>query len=270
MSWKILLIIVLAPSVAWSAPSFLFTSFEPFGGRSQNLSQEVVTELIKLMDQAHPDWVVSSCILPVVYDRAAAVAQECLKKLDLVDTVISFGEGGCQMRLETAAHNWDQAPGFPDNDGNIRSGSPIFLGAPPHLGLRWPADQMFCALSEADQSKVLISESPGAFVCNNTAYRLAAGLSNVSLLQYGFIHVPPKSCGSSANDPAKNAAIILRLIEGAVSFNRTRVPPDYPLPHRGSKAKMPVSRVEIDHALEKNLLPCSRRFLEKLREKVVD
>src|SRR5579885_813003 len=105
-----ILFLLGAPMSAYAArgaqTTILLTGFEPFGGRARNNSYEIAKRL-----KADPGLLgqgigVEICELPVVYDRAAAVAQACFEKLSQrPDFVVSMGEGGCDIRLETAATN---------------------------------------------------------------------------------------------------------------------------------------------------------------------
>src|SRR4051812_45623816 len=148
----------------------MLTGFEPFDGRAKNNSWEIASAVAAAKRELGNDVVVSTCLIPVVYDSAAHAAESCFAAEAVKpDVVISLGEAGCQLRMETAAHNVDDTPGFPDNAGNIRTSSPIEPGGPAHVGFNLPVPEMYCALSSAKKKDTEVSATPGGFVCNNTA-----------------------------------------------------------------------------------------------------
>ena len=176
------------------ASRILVSAFEPFAGRQENRSRVVLEELARALEGT--DIEVIPCILPVVYDRATEVLQDCLGRSGPVDFVLGLGEGGCALTLETAAQNRDDTPGLADNAGQIRRGTPILRGTPDSLGLYFPVERLYCGLPNDFRERVELSRSPGAFVCNNTAYRMAHTLGED--LPFTFIHVPPASCAQPA------------------------------------------------------------------------
>lgn len=178
---------------AHASQTLLITGFEPFGGRVRNNSYEIAKRLKADRSLLGEDVAVEICELPVVYDRAASVAQECYEKLRAVpDFVVSLGEGGCTIHLETAATNLDDTPEA-DNAGVLRQNHVIDPSLPPRIGLTLAVDRSYCD-RPAGQAEVVPSISPGAYVCNNTAFLLAHYFRGKEV-PYGFIHVPPESCG---------------------------------------------------------------------------
>ena len=191
----------------------LFTTFDPFGGSPTNNTQAIGALL-----RAHPDWIgpgtsVTICNLPVVYGEAPKQALDCIAR-EKPDLVVSLGEAGCSLQVESAANNSDDTPGFPDNAGVVREAQPIVPGGPARLGFAFPVEAMMCAIDPDGLSGVIASISPGNFVCNNLAYSLAYQLGPKNL-PFTFIHVPNSRCAPSDADPEANARRIAQAVAAA-------------------------------------------------------
>lgn len=201
----------------------LLTSFDPFGGSAANNSQPIAQLL-----QQHPEWMganlqVQVCNLPVIYDQGAARAMDCVNQFK-PDIVVSMGEAACSLQIETAATNLDDTPGSPDNAGLIREGTEIISGGPARSPFQFPVQAMYCGL-DSMSAPVVVSESPGAFVCNNVAYHLSQSLVSQSLanpsigskpIPFTFIHVPNSECSAKQKDPVRNAKTIAQMLKSAI------------------------------------------------------
>ena len=216
LPFRFLILVPFALSAAIaSASEIALTAFEPFGGVPVNNSAEVASrlgDLLRTPSATGGTVKVTECILPVEYDRAAEVALRCIgdRKPDLV---LSFGAGDCEIHFETRGRNRDQTYSA-DNAGVIRdSGTPIVPGAPEYLTLSAPMISIYEHAPRLGAAGLAQSEDAGAYVCNNTAYHLAHTyrVPN-SPTRYGFIHVPPTTCGAAVSDPV----VIARTIELAL------------------------------------------------------
>ena len=216
---KISLILISALLIATSALAndvILITAFEPFGGSFVNQSRsvgEALTRIIKAKGINGNSLDTQLCILPVVYDKGAIVAEKCYQAMTRKPKVVlSLGEGGCSINLETQARNWDSDG--PDNDGNDRTGSVIIAGDPEFFALGFPIDKMLSLVPTAYSSRVVRSTDMGGYVCNNTAFNLGEYFKNEPTT-YSFIHVPNSDCGSATKNAETNAQIIAAML-GAV------------------------------------------------------
>lgn len=264
---------LLAPAGARAAEPtrVLVTAFEPFGGREINNSARIAEALQNAKAVYGPDVEIELCILPVVYDAGAAKAKDCYEKMAVKpDAVISLGEAGCDLRLETAAHNEDDTPGFPDNAGNVRDGKPILANGPKSIGFDLPVQQMFCALDAGAQDAADVSKTPGGFVCNNTAYLLANYFKGTGV-RYGFVHVPAASCSDEAADPAANGARLAGMIRGMAEHDTGNVSTDV-VPHCSNDTRLPTDSQTIANILdslrEGSAKECEKRFLEELKKRL--
>ena len=196
-----MLILALFSAIAFARETVLVTAFEPFGGRKLNNSALVAAELAANFGK---DWDYHVCVLPVEYDRAAESAKKCFEAMGKTPAlVLSTGEGDCTVRAEIRAHNLDDTPGFPDNGGLIRENHVIEPGAPVNQPLTLPVPEMVCAARTGSKSVVRASVSPGYFVCNATAFRLARYFGPKGI-RFGFVHLPVAGdCGSSPREGAE-------------------------------------------------------------------
>jgi pyrrolidone-carboxylate peptidase len=230
------------------ASRILVSAFDPFAGRQENRSRVVLEELARAL--VSTDIEVIPCILPVVYDRATEALQDCLAASGPVDFVLGLGEGGCTLTLETAAQNRDATPGMADNAGEIRRDSPILRGGADSLGLFFPVERLYCGLPNEWRDRVALSRSPGAFVCNNTAYRMTHALGMD--VPFTFIHVPPAHCTQPAGRPEAQA-----LAEAITQ----------PLFFEWIPQRLPSNRAEAIERAEQWQGQCEAEFFRKLATK---
>lgn len=250
----------------------LITAFDPFGGSDRNNSWDIARAIEDARDVYGDDVEIVLCRLPVVYDQGAAAAKACYESMEpKPTTVISLGEAGCSVRLETAAHNLDDTPGFPDNDGQIRNGNPILPDAPASIGFDLPVQEMFCSVSPDDADHVTVSETPGGFVCNNTSFHLANYFAGEDV-QYGFVHVPNSRCSEERRDPVRNGRILAGMIRTVVDYDREEVPETHVMPHCSNEARLPTDRSTLDGLLgaleDVGAKECEQEFLRALRERL--
>lgn len=149
----------------------LVTYFEPFGARSVNASADAASHFRFFAD------VIS---LPVRHRDCWTVLETALRTHNY-QWVISFDEGGDQVKVETQARNI-----FYDNT-ELSAPTKLVSGGPEVVELRSPApdflDTLLCAGVPA-----LCSSDAGRFCCNEVAYR-----STLCTLVTAntFVHVPP-------------------------------------------------------------------------------
>lgn len=181
---KLLFTLLFLSTSLWAAPQMILTYFDPFAGAKFNNSEIIAKALAQKFPQ------IKLCRLSTVFDRAYGELETCVKENPGIDFILGLGESTCNLKVETMMRNWDKTFG-PDNAGNERAGEKILPEAPAALGLTYPLTKMYCALSTAERKSIVISNSAGSFVCNNTAYQMRYHYPEKS---YGFIHVPVNSC----------------------------------------------------------------------------
>lgn len=168
----------------------LVTGFQPFpaDGWHENVSAVAVGAL----DPASLTGArVMRLVLPVEYDRAAAMITEVITRCAPAH-VISFGQGGGAIALEETAYNLQDtgelAGGAPDNRGIIRAATPIAADGPATRATRLPLgaiEEALGALGEAPER----SDDPGRYICNNVMYRDVEAIAATGG-RAGFIHLP--------------------------------------------------------------------------------
>jgi len=242
-----MLLLALFSSLAFARETVLITAFEPFGGRKVNNSALVAAELAANFSK---DWDYKVCVLPVEYDRGAEAAKKCFNALERRPAlVLSTGEGDCTVRAEIRAHNLDDSPGFPDNGGLIREKYVIEPGAPDHQPLTLPEPEMVCAarVGSAPEVRVRASISPGYFVCNGTAFRLARYFAPQKM-RFGFVHLPV--AGSCGVTPRQGAEALHKMVKQVLAPEK-----------RGPEFSTCVTGVkrELDELLKKDRSALVRR-----------
>lgn len=192
------------------ARSILITGFEPFGATTghvaqfTNNSEEVANLMRRSFAKYLPNIHLEVCILPIEYDWAAVVLQSCLNKMKIpADRILSLGELNTPfIRVEKFAHNLDNEPRGADAKGVVRQNQTIAPGAPMEIALTgFPISDMLSRVAAADRPHIQPSQEMQAYVCNNTAYRVALALDG--RIPFLFMHVPDSGA------PSEFARIIL-------------------------------------------------------------
>lgn len=250
------LVIFAVPRTSKASFRILLTSFDPFGGSSANNTQAIVANLAQMAAILGTDVEVKSCNLPVVYDAGAKAAMDCVAQIQ-PNAVVSFGEADCSVQIESAATNWDGTEDYPDNAGQVRNGSQITANGPQRSGFDFPVPAMYCAIgNETARASVVVSSSPGAFVCNNTAYHLSQELEPKGI-PFTFIHVPNTQCSDAQVDPAGNAATIAHMLQAAIVQLRAE-----------TQVLMPKTQAEATGFLQdlqsKNAPACQIEYVQRL------
>jgi len=126
-------------------------------------------------------------ILPVEFDRAAALVAETAKRCRAT-AIVSFGQGGSGLALEQTAYNLQDtsevAGGVPDNRGIIAIARRIDPRGPASRASGLPLTAIERALRAIRQPSQR-SRDPGRYICNNVFY-VARG----TLGRAGFVHLP--------------------------------------------------------------------------------
>lgn len=188
----------------------IITGFDAFGGSSINPSREAVMAL--------PDEVgryrLTKLELPTIFETAAQTVLAAAAR-DPADVILCVGvaAGRDAITPELMGINWNHAR-IPDNAGN----QPVETLIDPHGPAGVFATVPVTAMAKAIRSAGIrgaVSHSAGAFVCNDTLYRLLRHFAG-SGTRVGFVHVP------SLPDPAKEGAPsmaledIIRGLEAAI------------------------------------------------------
>ena len=162
----------------------LITGFDPFGGANINPAWEAV----KLLPETIADFEVHKLEIPTVYGLAA---QKVLKKAGEIrpDVILCIGQAGGRAAVtpERIAVNIRDAK-IADNAGNqpvgqfvAEDGSAAYFATVPVMAM---ADAIRAAGLPGQ-----VSNSAGAFVCNDTLYSLLHRYAGTDV-KVGFIHVP--------------------------------------------------------------------------------
>ena len=162
----------------------LITGFDPFGGASINPAWEAV----KLLSDQIGDFELTKLEIPTVFGLAA---QTVISKAAEVmpDVILCIGQAGGRAAVtpERIAVNIRDAK-ISDNAGNQPVGEFVNPDGPAAYFSTVPVGEMAAAIAAAGLPGV-VSNSAGAFVCNDTLYCLLQHYSGTAV-KVGFIHVP--------------------------------------------------------------------------------
>ncbi len=172
-----------------SGEKVLVTGFQPFpaDGWHENISAVAISGLDPSQLRGAQ---VMRVVLPVEYDRAAALVSDIITRCE-PDHVISFGQGGGSIALEEMSYNLQDtgelAGGAPDNRGIIRAANPIVVDGPQERETLLPLDDIedaMIAIGESPRRSI----DPGRYICNNVMYN---NIEKMALRgRAGFIHLP--------------------------------------------------------------------------------
>ena len=162
----------------------LVTGFDPFGGASINPAWEAV----KLLPERIGGFEIHTLEIPTVFGLAA---EAVIAKANEVhpDVILCIGQAGGRAAVtpERIAVNIRDAK-ICDNSGNQPVGEFVVPGGPAAYFATVPIMEMAAAICAADLPGT-VSNSAGAFVCNDTLYSLLHHYAGTSI-KVGFIHVP--------------------------------------------------------------------------------
>ena len=162
----------------------LITGFDAFGKGSINPSWEAV----KLLPDTIADFEVHKLEIPTVFGLASEKVLEKAAEL-CPDVILCIGQAGGRDAVtpERIAVNIRDAK-IPDNAGNQPVGQFVAEDGPAAYFATVPVMAMAQAIRDAHIPGA-VSNSAGAFVCNDTLYALLHHYAGTPV-KVGFIHVP--------------------------------------------------------------------------------
>jgi len=162
----------------------LITGFDPFGGEQINPAWEAVKELPDRIG----DFVLHKRQIPTVFGKGAEKVLAAAEEIR-PDVILCIGQAGGRAAVtpERIAVNIRDAK-ISDNEGNQPEGEFVLEGAPAAYFATVPVMAMAEAIRAAGLPGV-VSNSAGAFVCNDTMYILLHRFAGTET-RVGFVHVP--------------------------------------------------------------------------------
>ena len=164
--------------------NLLITGFDPFGGESVNPSWLAVSRLPEKIGA----YTVHKMEIPTVFGEAAAKVLEKAVEIQ-PELILCVGQasGRSAVTPERIAVNIRDAR-IADNAGNQPQGEFVATDGPAAYFSTIPVVKMAEAIRNA-QIPATVSNSAGAFVCNDVLYTLLHHYHGSST-RVGFIHVP--------------------------------------------------------------------------------
>lgn len=182
----------------------LITGFDPFGGASVNPAWEAV----RLLPDRIGDFDVHKLQIPTVFGLAA---ETVVRKAEEIrpDVILCVGQAGGRAAVtpERIGVNIRDAK-IRDNAGNQPVGGFVDPDGPAAYFATVPVTKMAAAICDAGLPG-MVSNSAGAFVCNDTLYSLLHRYAGTSV-QVGFIHVPYLPDQGSPSLPLEQTSAALR------------------------------------------------------------
>lgn len=164
--------------------NILITAFEPFAGRSKNISYIVA----EYLDNSSSTDVI---LLPVSFDKAHKRVIQAISSKNY-DLILMLGETSATkdyIRLERLALNFRDSES-PDNKGYIANEEIIIPDAPIACFSNFPIKSA-CKELQKRCFKVKISNSAGTFVCNSLYYHTLHYINENKIpLTALFVHLP--------------------------------------------------------------------------------
>ena len=166
------------------ARKLLITGFDPFGGAAVNPAWQAVSQLPDIIG----DFEVYKLPIPTVFGKAPALVTEAADIL-CPDVILCIGQAGGRDAVtpERIGVNIRDAR-IPDNEGNQPRGEFCVPEGPAAYFATVPVEKMAQAIRDAEIPGT-VSNSAGAFVCNDTLYCLLHRYAGTDV-KVGFIHVP--------------------------------------------------------------------------------
>ena len=182
----------------------LITGFDPFGGATINPAWEAV----KLLPDQIGDFEVHKLEIPTVFGLGVKTVLEKAATVQ-PDVILCVGQAGGRAAVtpERIGVNIRDAR-ITDNAGNQPSGEFIAPDGPAAYFATVPVKEMAAAICAADLPGT-VSNSAGAFVCNDTLYSLLHHYAGTAV-KVGFIHVPYLPEQGAPSLPLEQTAAALR------------------------------------------------------------
>ena len=162
----------------------LITGFDPFGGAAVNPSWLAVRELPDVVG----DYELCKLEIPTVFAEATRVVLEKAAQFQ-PDVILCVGQAGGRAAVTPERIGVNIRDGrICDNAGNQPKGEFVAEDGPAAYFSTVPV----VAMAEAIESQGIlatVSNSAGAFVCNDTLYGLLHHYAGTAV-RVGFIHVP--------------------------------------------------------------------------------
>ena len=186
----------------------LITGFDPFGGAEINPAWEAV----KGLPDRIGEYELCKLEIPTVFGQAAAAVLERAEEIK-PDVILCIGQAGGRAAVtpERIAVNIRDAR-IPDNAGNQPRGAFCGEDGPAAYFSTVPVMAMADSIC-ASGIPGTVSNSAGAFVCNDTLYLLLHHYTGTGT-RVGFIHVPYLPEQGTPNLPLEQT---IRGLEAAIS-----------------------------------------------------
>ncbi len=162
----------------------LITGFDPFGGAAVNPSWMAVSRLPDRIG----DFELCKLEIPTVFDKATRIVLEKAAEFG-PDVILCVGQAGGRAAVtpERIGVNIRDAR-IGDNEGNQPRGEFVAIDGPAAYFATVPVLKMAEAI-EAAGIPATVSNSAGAFVCNDTLYGILHHYAGTQV-RCGFVHVP--------------------------------------------------------------------------------
>lgn len=182
----------------------LITGFDPFGGAAVNPAWEAV----KLLPDVIGDFELCKLMIPTVFGEAAKIVLEKAEEFQ-PDVILCIGQAGGRAAVtpERIGVNIRDAK-IPDNAGNQPVGAFVVPEGPAAYFSTVPVMAMAEAIAAAG-FPATVSNSAGAFVCNDVLYALLHHFTGTDT-RVGFVHVPYSPEQGSPSLPLNQTAAALQ------------------------------------------------------------
>ena len=186
----------------------LITGFDPFGGATVNPAWQAV----RLLPERIGDFEVHKLGIPTVFGKGAALTMEAAEAIR-PHVILCIGQAGGRDAVtpERIAVNIRDAR-IADNEGNQPQGEFCVPDGPAAYFATVPVAEMAQAIRDAGIPGT-VSNSAGAFVCNDTLYCLLHRYAGTDT-KVGFIHVP---YAPEQGEPSMAVERTAKALEAAIS-----------------------------------------------------
>lgn len=174
------------PIAACADLTILVSGFSRFPGAPVNPTEDLVLALPERLESGEA---LARIVLPVEWDASWPALERAIRatrpRAVLMLGLAARSEG---VRVELTATNHRDVNAA-DAAGRTPSGAVIAEDGPASIAARLPFAALVVALREAGTAPEW-SRNAGAYLCNDTFYRLGLLAASLSLTQFGFLHLP--------------------------------------------------------------------------------
>lgn len=186
----------------------LITGFDPFGGADINPAWEAV----KALPDCIGEYTLEKLQIPTIFGKGAQTVLDAAKALQ-PDVILCIGQAGGRSTVTPERIGVNIRDSRSADNAGIRCVGECVDPAGPAAYFSTVDVMTMCGAAQQQGYCVAVSNSAGAFVCNDVFYTLLHRYAGTST-KVGFVHVPWLPHQGTPSLPLEQTVAILKIMIG--------------------------------------------------------